>query len=303
MTMSNLTRTRKDRNPCSALDLYCRIYPLIAHAINSPGKYEPCRWILLFAVVFLGACATKLKVPIEDGPGSRFIDDQTPDAVPRPEPKSRYGNPAFYDVWGKRYYTLNSSLGYVERGLASWYGKKFHGQRTSSGETYDMYAMTAAHKALPLPTYVQVTNLENNRSVILRVNDRGPFHGSRLIDLSYAAAKKLKIAQKGTGLVEVRALNPSQPQPEKTIASSTPLLANSQMYIQVGAFSSRQNAELLQNQLKAHNLGEIFIHPGSRQQQTVFRVRIGPLASVNLADRTAQRLNQLGMRDYQVVID
>ena len=259
--------------------------------------------MLLPGVIILAACSKQLEIPTEDGPGSQLIGEQTPDAVPRFEPKSAYGNPPFYDVWGKRYYVLDSSTDYLERGIASWYGKKFHGRRTSSGEPYDMYAMTAAHKSLPLPTYVHVTNLENSRTAILRVNDRGPFHGNRLIDLSYAAALKLGIAQKGTGLVEVRALQPSQPQHRKVMASTSTLWTDPQIYIQVGAFSSRQNAELLRNQLKGYKLGEILIQPGNHQQQTVIKVRIGPLVSVDLADTTAQRLNQLGMRDYRVVID
>jgi len=132
----------------------------------------------------------------------------TPDAVPKVEPRSRYGNPAFYDVFGKRYYVMASSLGYVERGVASWYGPGFHAVRTSIGEPYDMYGMTAAHKTLSLPTYVRVTNLENNRSIVVRVNDRGPFVGNRIIDLSYTAAAKLDMLRKGTAFVEVRAIDP-----------------------------------------------------------------------------------------------
>ena len=124
---------------------------------------------------------------------------KVPDAVPRAEPLSRYGNQESYEVYGKTYYTLPTSKGYKAQGKASWYGTKFQGKRTSSGEPYDLYAMTAAHKTLPLPTYVEVTNLKNGRSVIVKVNDRGPFHGDRLIDLSYSAAARLDILQYGTG--------------------------------------------------------------------------------------------------------
>ncbi|MBS1202167.1 MAG: rare lipoprotein, partial [Chromatiaceae bacterium] len=133
------------------------------------------------------------------------------DAVPRVEPRAKYGNMASYVVRGKRYHTKESSAGHVERGLASWYGKQFHGRKTSSGERYDMYAMTAAHKTLPLPTYARVTNLENGRSAVVKVNDRGPFHGPRVIDLSYSAAQKLGVVQKGTAMVEVRAIDPARP--------------------------------------------------------------------------------------------
>ena len=134
-----------------------------------------------------------------------------PDAVPRIEPRARYGNPPFYDVFGKRYYVLSSSVGYWERGVASWYGPGFHKVRTSIGEPYDMYAMTAAHKTLPLPAYVRVTNLQNGRSVVVRVNDRGPFVGNRIIDLSYTAAAKLDMLRNGTAMVDVRTIDPMTP--------------------------------------------------------------------------------------------
>ena len=140
-----------------------------------------------------------------------------PDMVPRNEPRSRNGNPPFYDVMGRRYFVLSSSVGYVERGVASWYGPGFHQVRTSTGEPYDMYAMTAAHKTLPLPAYVRVTNLQNGRSIVVRVNDRGPFVGNRIIDLSYTAAAKLDMLRNGTAMVEVRSLEP--------VSANTPLVA------------------------------------------------------------------------------
>jgi rare lipoprotein A len=148
-----------------------------------------------------------------------------PDAVPKVEPLSRYGNPPYYEVFGKRYYVLSSSVAYLERGVASWYGPGFHQVRTSSGETYDMYAMTAAHKTLPLPAYVRVTNLENGKSVVVRVNDRGPFVGNRIIDLSYTAAARLDMLRNGTAMVEVRGIDPQAPVTELTTpmtASATP---------------------------------------------------------------------------------
>ncbi len=131
--------------------------------------------------------------------------------MPRYEPRSNYGNPPFYEVFGKRYYVLSSSADYVERGVASWYGPGFHKVRTSTRETYDMYGMTAAHKTLPLPAYVRVTNLQNGRSVVVRVNDRGPFVGNRIIDLSYTAAAKLDMLRNGTAMVEVRTVQPANP--------------------------------------------------------------------------------------------
>lgn len=163
----------------------------------------------MLVLLVLGACST-LRNPAADGPPVDYqpVKNLPADAVPRQEPLSKYGNPPSYVVFGKTYHTLTSSQGFVQRGIASWYGKKFHGRRTSSGEPYDMYGMTAAHTQLPLPTYVQVTNLKNGKQVVLRVNDRGPFHGNRVIDLSYTAAMKLDIVKQGTGLVEVRALDP-----------------------------------------------------------------------------------------------
>jgi rare lipoprotein A len=147
--------------------------------------------------------------------------------VPRIEPRSRNGNPPFYDVMGKRYFVLSSSVGYVERGVASWYGPGFHKVRTSTGEPYDMYAMTAAHKTLPLPAYVRVSNLQNGRSIVVRVNDRGPFVGNRIIDLSYTAASKLDMLRNGTAMVEVRTIEPGSVGAPLTASVATPSAAPS----------------------------------------------------------------------------
>ncbi len=149
------------------------------------------------------------------------MPQDVPDAVPRVEPLAHYGNPPYYDVFGKRYYVLSSSVAYVERGVASWYGPGFHQVLTSTREPYDMYAMTAAHKTLPLPAYVRVTNLQNGRSIVVRVNDRGPFVGNRIIDLSYTAAAKLDMLRNGTAMVEVRAIDPRAQAP----ALAAPTLA------------------------------------------------------------------------------
>jgi rare lipoprotein A len=136
---------------------------------------------------------------------------QIPDAVPRDEPRSPFGNPPFYVVAGHRYVVLPSAAGYVERGVASWYGTEFHGLRTSTGEPYDMFAMTAAHKTLPLPCYARVTNLANGRHVVVRINDRGPFVANRIIDLSYSAANRLDMIRNGTAFVQVEVLTPAAP--------------------------------------------------------------------------------------------
>ena len=167
---------------------------------------------LVILALIAGGCATKS--PTDATAQRRAIDpDSVPDAVPRVEPYSRYGNPPSYEVFGKRYAVLPSSKDFVQVGVASWYGEDFHGKRASNGETYDMFAMTAAHKELPLPTYARVTNLENGRSIVVRITDRGPFVGDRVIDLSWVAAAKLRLATKGTGLVEVRAIDPLDPSP------------------------------------------------------------------------------------------
>jgi len=238
------------------------------------------------------------------------------DAVPRVEPFSRYGNPPSYVVNGRRYHTLNNNKGYKERGIASWYGTKFHGHRTSSGDAYDMYQMSAAHKTLPLPTYARVTNLKNGKSVIVKINDRGPFHENRLIDLSYAAALRLGIMGKGTGLVEVTAIDPityQQPPVKPRIAPSQPKIAGKQapqqahepsLYLQLGAFLSRSNAERLESRLSGIDLpGKLLISETNNNDRRVYRVRIGPLAGAESADRLTQLLAEHGIQSPHVVID
>ena len=279
---------------------------------------------IAWLAVVLSSCSTsgtsRYSQRHDSAPGQRVDVSHVADAVPRTEPKSRYGNPASYVVLGKRYHTLSSNAGYRERGIASWYGTKFHGHRTSSGESYDMYTMSAAHKTLPLPTYARVTNLNNNKSVIVKINDRGPFHDNRLIDLSYAAASRLEILGKGTGLVEVEVINPEQqlkpaatrkhrlaslPKtdtrlvPAKVKPADKPLL-----YLQVGAFQSISNAERLKRRLSATSPSDkLHISEGNTNQQRVYRVRIGPLDSVESADQLTQNLLQHGIESPRVVID
>jgi rare lipoprotein A len=240
-------------------------------------------------------------------PSAKLDPKRIKDAVPRSEPKSRGGNRNPYTVLGKTYAVLPSAAGFKERGVASWYGSKFHGRLTANGEKYDMYAMTAAHKHLPLPSYVQVKNLSNGKTIIVRVNDRGPFHGGRIIDLSYAAATKLGMLGKGTARVEVEAINPAQwakrqkQQPAGTavsakkpsvaagaaVASSATADSQSELlYLQVGAFSQLNQAQRIQNQLLAAFEGgasdyRIVIHP-TDTHTPVYRVRIGPLPDMQV---------------------
>ena len=256
-------------------------------------------------VLLLASCSSTTTVDTGDYPPPKPRDiSGISDAVPRAEPYSRYGNPESYVVFGKRYYTMPDGNGYKEQGIASWYGSKFHGQRTSSGETYDLYKMTAAHRSLPLPTYARVTNLRNGRSIIVKINDRGPFHNNRIIDLSYVAAAKLGILEYGTGLVEVEAINPSAPQPAATRVAGKPAISrDAPMYLQVGAFSQRDNADRLRSRLQTANIGSIQIVEGNGSAGPLYRVRIGPLASVDEADRIANTLVSPGISATRVIVD
>lgn len=271
--------------------------------------------ILTTTLAALQACSVRPPDPHilgfpepQDSAPSRKLDPNTiADAVPRAEPRSRYGNPSSYVVRGKRYSVMASSKGYVERGIASWYGTKFHGRRTSSGEPYDMYAMTAAHKHLPLPTYVSVTNLRNGRSTVVKVNDRGPFHENRIIDLSYAAATKLGILGEGTGLVEVRALYPGQAAPPApSLAQGGNNAAHSvapRIFIQAGAFSKRSNADRLRSRLDRNLQQSIRIQQAVSARGTIYRVQVGPLPDVAQADSVSLQLARLGIGDAHIVIE
>lgn len=214
-------------------------------------------------------------------------------------PKSRYGNPGSYKVLGKWYTVLPTACGYAEKGYASWYGPQFHGKRTSSGETYDMYAMTAAHKTLPIPAMVRVTNLENGKQLILRVNDRGPFHKGRIIDLSKAAAQKLGVIAKGTAKVKVEAIG----SPNDGYVASNSKDYRNRMYVQVGSFGERMNAQNMLNRLLDDGFSNAQIQSVAVSRGKVNRVRIGPLGSPELAQRAANRLQQLGYSGYKIVTE
>ena len=239
--------------------------------------------------------------------------ETVPEVVPHAEPRSRSGNPPFYDVFGKRYYVLSSSVGYVERGVASWYGPGFHKVRTSTGETYDMYGMTAAHKTLPLPAYVSVTNLQNGRSIVVRVNDRGPFVGNRIIDLSYTAASKLDMLRNGTAMVEVRSIDPPTPAlTASTAAAATATesappsaapIANTALFVQAGAFSDPANAERLAEKLRGGSYGKVFVRDNEIAGRRMYRVRIGPVPDVAEFDRIVAALDRLGIKDAHLALD
>jgi rare lipoprotein A len=225
--------------------------------------------------------------------------DTTGDAVPRHEPRSAHGNPPFYKVLGKRYVVLATEDGYLERGVASWYGPTFHGEKTSNGEKYDMYGMTAAHKTLPLPCYARVTNLKNGKSIVVRINDRGPFVANRLIDLSYTAALKLDMLKEGTTLVEVKALTIQEPD-DLTRSAEAPPPA---LYVQVGAFADQANAQRVLDRLHTGGLSGAFILSPPNGQPPLYRVRLGPVSSVPEFDQLAARLKGLGYPDARLATD
>jgi rare lipoprotein A len=297
------------------------------------------RLVIAAAVLALGACSTAPKKEPQAPAGGKYYKDDgpgeapaaaleaVPDAVPRVEPLNRFANRP-YTVFGREYVPATSLRPYKERGVASWYGRKFHGEKTSTGEVYDMYAMTAAHPTLPLPSYARVTSLATGRSVVVRVNDRGPFLQNRLIDLSYAAATKLGIAQKGSGEVEVEAIipietatiaaaaplppviSPSAAPPPGATASAPPAEAPASVpvapaeggfVVQLGAFAVSANADNFLARL-AGPIAQIGVEGRVRQVNGLFRVFVGPYASRDEAKRTAERLRvALGLESTIVV--
>jgi rare lipoprotein A len=236
--------------------------------------------------LLLASCAGEKKQDAEvvDGPSSRRMSPaDVQDAVPVNEPRARYGNHSPYTVLGKTYTVLPTSKGYHERGVASWYGSKFHGRRTSSGEPYDMHLATAAHKSLPLPTYAEVTNLDNGRKMIVKINDRGPFHEDRIIDLSYAAAIKLGVDQSGTARVDVRAIDVETSRPSSVkVADGT--------FLQVGAFSRRKTAEDLAGRMLVEQVKPVSV----QKSRGLYKVWIGPYASEAEIEASMRRVVELG---------
>lgn len=263
--------------------------------------------LALLAISLLGlltACSSKPTVdgsasppvksgPVNDGPSDvRISAADVKDAVPRNEPLASYGNHSPYEVFGKKYRVMNSSKGYQERGIASWYGTKFHGRRTSSGEPYDMHLATAAHKTLPLPTYAEVTNLDNGKKIIVKINDRGPFKDNRLIDMSYAAAIRLDMIAKGTANVEVRVIDTSTLPKATASELKVPGVTGGEetVFLQMGAFSREDSAEELAGRLEGVDLKPTSILKGNK----MYRVWIGPYSTAREADTMIQRAIELG---------
>lgn len=242
------------------------------------------------------------------GPDSPVDTSTVPDAVPRKEARTIAGNKNPYTVLGKTYHLIEDESSYRERGKASWYGRKFHGHHTSNGEIYDMYAMTAAHKTLPIPSYVRVTNVANGKTVVVRINDRGPFHSDRIIDLSYAAAQRIGILGTGTGLVDVEIALPDDapPAPLKNtkplnqIATDSALPAGT--HLQIGAFSSEAGAKQFAAQVAAKLSYPVIIRKAD-VAGTIYRVRVGPLSNAQQLQSARRELEQLNILQSHVVYE
>ncbi len=244
-----------------------------------------------------------------DGPGADTPANlqNIPDAVPHAEPLHRYANRP-YTVMGKNYTPLMSTGSYKEQGVASWYGKKFHGQKTSIGETYDMYGMSAAHTTLPIPSYAKVTNLANHKSVIVRINDRGPFMHDRIIDLSYTAAAKIGIIGNGQGMVEVESLKADDNAPApispiykepiqvSTLPDETPIATSGKVYLQLGAFNSQSGAEEFLRSMRK-KLSDTGKQLSMARKNGMFKVRIGTYSNADTARDIALKLeSRLGFK-------
>src|SRR5690625_4607881 len=256
-------------------------------------------------LALLAGCSSAPFEPADSAPRKRLNPDRIQDAVPRRDPITRAGNTSPYTVLGKTYRVMTDPSGYRERGVASWYGKKFHGRPTANGEIYSVYGMTAAHRSLPIPCYVEVTNLENGRRTVVRVNDRWPFHGDRVIDLSYAATVKPGFADKGTRLVEIRLIemdNGSLVAGGGRPSGSPPASADrGRHYLQAGAFQDSERARQLKSRLAASVGHPVSIEtaPGAR---TLYRVHIGPLTSREQAEQLRGRLQTERLAEAHVVV-
>jgi len=253
------------------------------------------RLLLLFSFCCLLGCAQEkvIEQPIKitDGRPSEVSVDISaiPDAVPQFEPWSPSVNPPTYTVLGKPYKVLATNKGYVKKGIASWYGTKFHQHKTATGEEYDMFAMTAAHKTLPIPSYVRVTHLDSQKSIVVRVNDRGPFHEHRIIDLSYAAAVKLGLEKSGTGFVEVVAVFP------ETNLNNTHAVSAQKIYIQIGAFGAKENALNLQQRFAELRITTSRVVSVKVAGGSVYKVQVGPVSSVEEADDITIKIKNIGV--------
>lgn len=279
------------------------------------------------AVQHSGGSYTPFSGGPSDGPGQKTLAQNTLEPVPRPLPLSKYGNPDVYEVAGKYYRTMDSAKGYIEQGNASWYGAKFHGRLTSSREVYDMYEYTAAHRSLPIPTFVRVTNLKNQKSIVVKVNDRGPFHDDRILDLSYAAALKLDVVKHGTAPVEVVAIDvedqpkvqfvknaPSALAVAIPVVESQPVVAKMHsaktsqpsrsgeegIFVQLGAYSQAENAEGMRRKVQAI-IPAANVDILASESKAMYHVQLGPLFSSSLVTQVIMDLNRAGVTNYHLI--
>ena len=267
-------------------------WPAIGEAVG----WRLSQLLLLVLLMLLAGCAG----------GPQPDEAATANAVPRAEPPSSRGNPASYTVDGHTYRVRGSNAGYHAQGVASWYGPGFQGKLTSSGERYNMYRMTAAHKTLRLPAFVQVTNLTNGRKVIVRVNDRGPFVSDRIIDLSYAAAKKIGMLGSGTAPVDLKVLTPGSRTASSPASSGSNAEAagkravwGQDVFIQIGAFAQQDNVTDVRQRLTRAGIGPVQV----TSFEGLNRVRVGPVSSLAEYDRTMQQLDKIGFFNAQMVVE
>jgi len=268
-------------------------------------------------MTMLAACTSMDKPePQQDSAPNKKVDwSKVKLVTPKYEPRSRYGNPISYEQSGRIYTLLSSAENHKERGLASWYGTKFHGRRTSSGETYDMLKMTAAHKTLPIPAYAKVTNVENGKQVIVKINDRGPFAKGRIIDLSYAAAHQIGMTEKGTARVEIETITfPNKLKKTKQTKILPPPVVvetkpknkkglNKKRYVQVGAYSVHKTAQKLAKVLDREIRLPVKITVVKRAGKKLYRVRIGPVPTQALAQELIDALDIKELGKPTVVFD
>lgn len=286
------------------------------------SKYQPWMYLVLALLcVFLAACSgskpkTKTTEPYNPndgrykhdkdfGPSEEVDLSHIPDAVPRYEVRTRAGNKNPYTVLGKTYHLIKDETSYKERGYASWYGNKFNGYHTSNGELYDMYAMTGAHKTLPIPSYVRVTNLDNGKSVVVRINDRGPFHQGRIVDLSYAAAQRIGIHKAGTGRVEVEIALPGDAPPiprkaETSVARQIEAALPPGTYLQIGAFGNKQAAQDFASNLGTKLTFPVVISSASAPKE-IHRVRLGPFKDAKNLQQARDQLARVKIYEAHVV--
>jgi rare lipoprotein A len=253
--------------------------------------------ITILLVFILSGCSTQ-QIKTSD------ISSQTSEAIASTTPqKTRHHSTLHFGVnkpGDEDESLLPRITRYLKQGIASWYGPGFHGKKTASGEIYDMYAMTAAHNTLPIPSYARVTNLENQRSVIVRINDRGPFHGDRVMDLSYAAAKKLDLAQSGTGTVEIKAIAPEQALTQQQDNTGK---HDKNVYLNVGTFNNKKKALNLQNKISASHLPHPKILPSKHKGSTLYKVQMGPIKSAENVHKLNLQLAKLGITATQFITE